>query len=53
MSWSSGEKIIFLITYKTGFRMLDFCKECVVLLYHLRVAIIYADHQSYQLLCFS
>lgn len=53
MSWSSGEKIILLITNKKEYWMLDFCKECVVLLDHWRVAIIYAeDYQSYHLLCF-
>lgn len=53
MSWSSGEKIILLITNKKEYWMVDFCKECVVLLDHWRVTIICAeDYQSYHLLCF-
>lgn len=49
---SSGEKIVFLITNKKWYWVLDLCKECVVLLDHLRVAIICAeDYQSYHLLC--
>lgn len=52
MSWSSGEKIILLLTNKEGYWMLDCCKECVVLLDHWRVAVICVDYQSCHL-CFS